>query len=335
MGIEGKETTGEMVERLRKTAAEFRAQAASLEVERDQERRTIASRSFAAFDTNKDGEVGVVELQEGLGDMLRESLIKEITKNIGRKPNPEEVEERIAQLPGGTLFPDDVARKLIEAYDSNGDGVLEESEFVPTEELRRRLDSMLRERRDEEQRAKAAEREREMSREQPPGKAGGRDVATARDKALSAVPYLLPLMDGLQYSNHLFRSYPEQTAWAQPFRVILAGLESIPFLTTIIFFGMIFVANNQQINKLVRFNMRQAINFDLTLIPPSIFAPLIDFSLGEDAYKLQPLTDVASDIFFVTLVVGVAYSVGSSALGYFPNKIPFYGRINRDNPDNE
>ncbi|CAN0403608.1 unnamed protein product, partial [Scytosiphon promiscuus] len=31
----------------------------------------------------------------------------------------------------------------------------------------------------------------------------------------------------------------------------------------------------------------------------------------------------------------VAYSVGTSATGAFPNKLPLLGRWNRENPDNQ
>lgn len=333
---EDSESTAEKVERLRQTAAAFRAQASLLEDQREQERRAVASRSFAAFDANKDGTVDAIELQRGLAGPLRESFVKQLTKTLGRKPRPEEVDERIAQLPGGSLFPDDLARKLIAVYDSDNDGVLQESEFAPTEELRMRLENMFREKRDEESRARAAELEQEMAlKKQESLRSSGGGEITAADSALSALPYVLPLMDGLQYSSHLFSAFPEQTAWAQGFAILLAGLRSIPFFPLIFFFGLSFLSNNPNVNKLVRFNMRQAISFDLALIPPALLAPLINFSLREDAYKVAPLMQAGSDILFVSLLLAVAYSVGSSAMGKYPNKIPFFGRINRDNPDYE
>ena len=75
--------------------------------------------------------------------------------------------------------------------------------------------------------------------------------------------------------------------------------------------------------------MLQAINFDIALILPSIFSPLLTWSLGQDAYKISPITDVGGDVVAVTLLVAVAYSIGASAMGALPNKIPFFGRINR------
>ena len=72
------------------------------------------------------------------------------------------MDAKIAELPGGTLFPDDLAKRLIKMYDQNGDGVLQQSEFAPTEELRARLESIFRERREEELEARKVERKREM-----------------------------------------------------------------------------------------------------------------------------------------------------------------------------
>lgn len=73
-----------------------------------------------------------------------------------------QVDAKIAELPGGTLFPDELAERLIKMYDQNGDGVLQQSEFAPTEELRARLEGIFRERREEEVEARKVERKREM-----------------------------------------------------------------------------------------------------------------------------------------------------------------------------
>ncbi|CAM9698394.1 unnamed protein product, partial [Hapterophycus canaliculatus] len=54
-------------------------------------------------------------------------------------------------------------------------------------------------------------------------------------------------------------------------------------------------------------------------------------ALGQDAYKLGPLANAGSDVVFVALLAAVAYSVGASATGAFPNKLPLLGRWNREN----
>lgn len=157
--------------------------------------------------------------------------------------------------------------------------------------------------------------------------------ATTADKALSALPYLLPLSDGIVLSAHLFGAFPEQTAWAQPLALVLLALRSLPFANLIGFFGLSIGSSNPQINKLVRFNMQQAINLDIALILPGVLGAITTAALGQDAFKLAPLANAGSDVVFLALLAAVAYSVGTSATGSFPNKLPLLGRLNRENPD--
>ncbi|CAN0003795.1 unnamed protein product [Ectocarpus sp. 12 AP-2014] len=329
--------------KLRETAAAFRAEAAELEEKQARETRENAQRSFNTFDSNKDGSVDVAELKAGLEGPLRRSFTKTLQARMGRKPSKEEVDDRIAGLPGGTLFPDDLALKLIQTYDQNGDGLLQQSEFAPTEELRTRLENLFSQQREEERVARMEERQRQMDDKMRPD-AGAVVVspgdvndgpATTADKALSALPYVLPLADGVVFAAHLFGAFPEQTAWAQPLAAVLLALRSVPFATLIGFFSLSIGSSNPQINKLVRFNMQQAINLDIALILLGVMGAITVAVLGSDAFKLAPLANAGSDMVFVALLAAVAYSVGTSATGSFPNKLPLLGRLNRENPDNQ
>lgn len=335
-------TAAEKAAKLRASAAAFRAQAEALQDEREQQRRDWADRSFTKFDSNNDGVVGIAELRAGLEGPLKKTFAKQLSARMGRKPTAEEVDEKIAELPGGCLFPDDVARKLIGMYDQTGDGLLQQSEFATTEELRARLESMFREQREEQLEARAVQRKAEMGEK---NKAEGKGAAsmgdsndadaTAAEKALCALPYLLPMSDGIVYAQHLFTAYPQQVAWAEPIAGALLLFNNLPFVTLAMFFGMSILSRKPEINKLIRFNMLQAINFDIALITPAILGPITVWSLGQDAYKLDPLTNVGSDVLFFTLLAAVVYSVASSATGTFPNKLPLFGRLNRENPDRE
>nr|AUO68233.1 Tic20-like protein [Saccharina japonica] len=340
------EVAQEKAARLRETAAVFRAQAAELEDKRTQERQAGAERSFNSFDSNNDGAVDAAELKAGLEGPLRRSFVKQLTARMGRKPDREEIDARIAALPGGSLFPDDLARKLIDTYDQNGDGLLQRSEFAPTEELRTRLENMFRDQQETARQARVEERQRQMEDKlaAEAGTGAGAVVpaggvndgpATAADKALSALPYLLPLVDGISFAGHLFGAFPEQTAWAQPLAAVLLALRSLPFATLVGFFSLSALSGNPQVNKLVRFNMQQAINLDIALIVPGVLGALASVSLGQDAYKLVPLAEAGSDVVFVAMLAAVAYSVVTSSTGSFPNKLPLLGRLNRENPDRE
>lgn len=253
------------------------------------------------------------------------------------------VNARVAQLPGGKLFPDELAHKLIAVYDENGDGVLQKSEFAPREELRTRLETMFREQRDRERRERMEERQRQMEEKKnssedviaASGEGRNDGPATIIDRFYCALPYLLPLADSLAFAGHLFGTFPEETAWAQPLAAVLLALRSVPFATLVTFFGLSIASSNPRINKLVRFNMQQAVNLDIALILPGVLGALAAASLGQDGYKLMPLQLAGSDVVFVSMLIAVAYSVSASSLGIFPNKLPLLGRFNRENPDKE
>ncbi|CAB1096592.1 unnamed protein product [Ectocarpus sp. CCAP 1310/34] len=255
---------------------------------------------FNTFDSNKDGSVDIAELKAGLESPLRRGLTKTLQARMGRKPSKEEVDERIAGLPGGTLFPDELALKLIQTYDQNGDGLLQLSEFAPTEELRTRLEDLFSQQREDERVARMEERQRRMDDKMRP------DTGAV------------------------------VTAWAQPLAAVLLALRSVPFATLIGFFSLsVHRLRNPQVNKLVRFNTQQAINVDIALILPGVVGAIAGAVLGADAVKLAPLANAGSDVVFVALLAAVAYSVGTSATGSFPNKLPLLGRLNRENPENQ
>ncbi|CAN0596633.1 unnamed protein product, partial [Laminaria digitata] len=172
-----------------------------------------------------------------------------------------------------------------------------------------------------ERQARVEERQRQMEDKLATAEAvvsaGGVNdgPATAADKALSALPYLLPLVDGISFAGHLFGAFPEQTAWAQPLATVLLALRSLPFATLVGFFSLSALSSNPQVNKLVRFNMQQAINLDIALIVPGVLGALASVSLGQDAYKLVPLAEAGSDVVFVAMLAAVAYSVVTSSTG--------------------
>lgn len=139
----------------------------------------------------------------------------------------------------------------------------------------------------------------------------------------------------MSYAGHLLTAYPEQMAWAQPIAALLLAFRSIPFAGLVAFFGLQVAAGNPSLNKLVRFNMRQAVNLDIALILPGLMGVVINAAAGHDAYKLLPIAEAGSDIMFVTACLCVIYSVVASALGRFPNKLPILGQMNRENPDRE
>ena len=59
------------IERLQKMAAKLRAEAASLEADKANQRAEAAEKAFRKFDINSDGEVSLIELKKGLEKALK------------------------------------------------------------------------------------------------------------------------------------------------------------------------------------------------------------------------------------------------------------------------
>jgi len=235
------------IERLKNMAAKLRAEAASLEADKANQLAEAAEKAFQKFDSNDDGEVSLSELKTGLE--------KELKTEIS--------EQRV--------------KELMDVFDKSGDGALQLDEFVTVDKFRNQLESLAREekrlayeaeqeKKRQEQEALLAEAKLEFLNEKEP---------TGRDKIISVLPYLFPLMDGLQYGRFLLAG---DEGTGNPFIVILAVLyslyRSIPFSGFAAFFALNFLSGNPGINRLVRFNMQQAIFLDIALFFPSLLVSL-------------------------------------------------------------
>lgn len=79
---------------------------------------------------------------------------------------------------------------------------------------------------------------------------------TTRDKLVSVLPYLFPLMDSLQFGRFLIVENADN-----PFVVVLALLyalyKAVPFSGFVSFLVLNVLSSNPGINRLVRFNMQQ------------------------------------------------------------------------------
>lgn len=214
----------------------------------------------------------------------------------------------------------------MEVFDKSGDGALKLDEFVTVDRFRNQLEALAREEKRlaseaeqeskrREQEALLAEAKLEFLNEKEP---------TTSDKIISVLPYLFPLMDGLQYGRFLLGA---DDAGANPFVIVLALLyslyRSIPFSGFVAFFALNFLSGNPSLNRLVRFNMQQAIFLDIALIFPSLILGLGGLVSGAVG---SPVTNAAgeifSDVIFGSLLLILAYCAGSSLLGKEPSSIP-------------
>lgn len=290
----GDDSVSSEVERLKSMAAKLRAEASLLEAQQKEERANETERAFRKFDTNKDGQVSFEELKQGLEKYLK------------------------------TELKEDRVKKLMEEFDASGDGSLQLDEFVNVEQFRNRLEAIVRDEKAVALEAqvtakKAAEAaafavaKMELINEKEP---------TLSEKALATLPYLLPLLDGLQFGRFLLEGQDN------PAIAVLAGLyilyRSIPFSGFIAFFALNILSNQLGINRLIRFNMQQAIYLDIALFIPGLLASVGSLVLGGLGVTLPTLfSQIGSDAIFVTLLAAIGYCVVSSLSGIVPDKIPW------------
>lgn len=282
------------IARLRAMAQKLRSEAAALEAEQAEERANLAKLAFDKFDDNSDGKISKDELKAG----LEASLKTEIS------------EARV--------------QKLMDKFDVSGDGYLQLEEMVSVDQFRNQLEAFSREEKrlakeaaleaqKEEEAAKLAEVKLAILNEKEP---------TQTDKIVSVLPYLFPLLDSLQFGRYFLVDNPDN-----PFVFILALLfsvyKSIPFSGFAAFIALNTLSNNPGLNKLVRFNMQQAIFLDIALFFPGLFGALIAGVSSMAGFQIpQVVGQTGSTAIFGALVLLVAYASISSLLGITPDKIP-------------
>ena len=148
---------------------------------------------------------------------------------------------------------------------------------------------------------------------------------TSSDKILSLIPYLLPLCDALPYarafitSNGLENNNPIFD-FASFFFLLY---QSIPFSGLVAYFLLNSVSGNLKLNRLVRFNIQQAIFLDIALIFPGLIGGVISAIATQSNSPLpQSVIDLSSTATFLSISAAIIYSMGSSLAGILPDKIP-------------
>jgi len=289
---EGKD---EEIERLLSMAAKLRADAASLEAEKAKERADAAEKAFRQFDTNQDEEIDVKELKIGLEKVLK------------------------------TELSDKRAEELMKEFDSSGDGKLQIDEFVTIDQFRNRLESLAQE---EKRLASEAQKLAKKEQEDAALAQARLDILndrepTVSDRAFSVLPYLFPLLDGLQYGRFLLGGEDGSNPFIVALAVVYSLYRTIPFSGLVAFFALNILSNNPGINRLVRYNMQQAIFLDIGLFFPGLVTGLLGFALkGANVELPTSVVQLGTDAIFVTLLVALAYCSVSSLLGITPDKLP-------------
>lgn len=282
------------IDRLQSMAQKLRAEASALEAQRAEDLSMAAQKAFQKFDTNDDGEVSFEELKKGLEKILKVEL------------------------------PEKRVEKLMEDFDVSGDGKLQPEEFVTVEKFRNRLEQLIQEEKQQAREAqKEAQKEAEMAKQAEARLAVLNDQEPkTRDKILSILPYLFPLLDSLQFGRFLVTENQDNPLVAG-LALLYTLYRSVPFSGFIAFLTLNVLSGNPSINRLIRFNMQQAIFLDIALFFPGLIAAVLGLVASGAGAQIPPgVTEVGSDVIFGTLVLTVVYASISSLLGNTPDKIP-------------
>ena len=258
--------------------------------------------AFRLFDTDRDDFISVSELRKGLAEQLKITVTQE------------------------------QAKKVIEMFDTNADGLLELNEFQGVENLKLKLEKIIRDEKDASiqanlnaiQAKKEAEKEKQklafieaQINNLPP---------TNSDKVVSLLPYLLPLADVLPYSKDFIRDFNlggEDNLIYSFANDMYQLYHAIPLSGLLAFFLLTRLGSNLSLNRLVRFNIYQAFQIDIFLILPDLvsygtmaLANLVQFTIPPIAF------DFGSTSVFLGVSLAIIYSLFSSVVGIIPNKLP-------------
>lgn len=278
-------------------AAKLRAEAAELEAEEKKIMVGKLTEIFNAFDTNKDGQISLQELKEGLTKTLKKTVNEEQAKAIMKK------------------------------FDVSGDGNLQLEEFRDIESFRGQFEKLLYE---EQKAVTAAEMEAKIAkaaadRAESIAALINNKPPSAVDRVLSIVPFLLPFLDVLPYARFIITDYNLDN---NPV-VALAGFmfalyQTIPFAGLIAFFLFNILSTNLKLNRLVRYNIQLAIFLDISLIFPGIIGS-ISTAIAQSAGTPIPevISTSSSNFTFVLYSITIVYAMISSLAGQEPDKVPF------------
>lgn len=158
-----------------------------------------------------------------------------------------------------------------------------------------------------------------------------RGATTTKERLLSCLPYLLPLLNALPFGGFLFSQFPPLALLFYPIFLLVpiyymggGGISLIPIL---VFMGLIVgVVRNYRIRHLIRYNAMQAILIGFVLALVSVLLQLLNIvnsALLSPTLPLGPLqgdlfTRILFDVLFLGTVGIVVYSVVQSLRGHHP-----------------
>jgi hypothetical protein len=190
-----------------------------------------------------------------------------------------------------------------------------------------RIESYIREEKDNQRQAAMEAKEAREAAEKAEARLAflNEQPPTTADKVYSILPYLFPLLDGLQYGRFLLQG--EDNPVINSVALLYVIYRNIPFSGFIAFFAINFLSNNPKLNRLIRWNLSQAIWVDIALIVPGLLGGIGKAGLPALGVQVPPvLGEVLDDSVFFCLIAVLLYCAGSSLAGREPGGIPFVSR---------
>jgi hypothetical protein len=140
-----------------------------------------------------------------------------------------------------------------------------------------------------------------------------RGSTNVSDRLFACLPYLLPLIEVLGFSQFLLTQFPFLQLLFIPLMPLISLYSSISFAGLIIFFALwLLVVRNEKIPHFIRFNTMQAILLDILIVLCSILTGFIRQIPGS-GFAIETLYSTI----FIGIVAAIGYSVVQSLLGRY------------------
>ena len=133
-----------------------------------------------------------------------------------------------------------------------------------------------------------------------------------KDRTISALVYLLPLIYVLPFGLALLKQFPFLSIIYAPLSPLIAIYYGLPFAGLIVFFALWFaIVRNDRFSYFVRFNTMQAILLDILLIVCSLVMNILGAGFGGNSL----LTETLNNTIFIGTLVACFYAIVQSIRG--------------------
>ncbi|CAM9239200.1 unnamed protein product [Ascophyllum nodosum] len=148
------------------------------------------------------------------------------------------------------------------------------------------------------------------------GDSGGDKGGSVVERTLATVVYLLPLLDGLDFGENVFRVCPQLGTLLHLLLGPALGVwKNVPFMPLVMFIILQISVRRQDTSRFVRFNVQQAILVDILTVVLGLLGTAVGYLIPEGE---EFMTNFA----FYCLAGAVAYAVTETVRGRLANQIP-------------